>query len=427
MKQLIYRGLRVLRKEGLFKCFTETIRYIKRYPSAVYFWFSDRKKETNPETGLIHLRSSTLDADSFALIQQFEKSNSFSELYISANDLDCFEETGKQVIPELNNNDINIKYVSIHSRKFCNALATSSIIYLSNRSSLSTYRLVDRNLERMYISSFHGVIAKSYGTLRPSKTEKKRSNALLRFRRKLDIQSVASDVELYSRATAEAVHPNSLQKFGYPRFDRIHKLKNGDVEPALPEDAKRELQEDVFTVLYAPTQRHGYYEPPFLTSSEKTIEEIRNFLSEQNIRIYVRTHVNDEQRGLYDDVVDGETIRYAGHSFAPMSTELFPFVDALVTDYSSIFFEFLPFDHPIVFFTQDHDRFMQTIGLAFDYDQYFPGPKTQTIKTLLMELRKLSNGNDEYQDERAFVRRTFLPPRQKTFLENVINVRNRRN
>ncbi|WP_165874834.1 CDP-glycerol glycerophosphotransferase family protein [Natrarchaeobius oligotrophus] len=417
----------MLREDGLLDFIFETTRYVKQYPGSVYFFFNDFKIDVDSGTTLIDLRSSTLGADSFALIQQLEKDESFSRLYLTVTDRSEFEELNNDIIHEFRNLDLEIEVVTAHSKRFCEALAASSLIYLCNRSSLATYRLLDRNSNRTYTSSFHGVIAKAYGTLRPSKTEQKRSDLLSRFRRELDVQSVESDVELYSRATAETFHPDRLQKFGYPRFDRIRELEAGEEEPVLPEEAKRELQDDVFTVLYAPTQRHGYYEPPFLASSETAIEQIREFLSERNIRIYVRTHVNDERRGLYDDVVDGETIRYAGHSFAPMSTELLPFVDVLVTDYSSIYFEFLPFDRPIVFFSQDHERFMRTIGVAFDYDRYFPGPKIQSTEEFLEELESLSGGDDGYRDEREFVRRTFLPPRSKTFLENVLNTRPARN
>lgn len=58
-------------------------------------------------------------------------------------------------------------------------------------------------------------------------------------------------------------------------------------------------------------------------------------------------------------------------------------IDILITDYSSIFYDFLLWERPIIFFPYDLEYYRdQDRGLMFDYDEYTPGPKVRNLNEL---------------------------------------------
>ena len=82
---------------------------------------------------------------------------------------------------------------------------------------------------------------------------------------------------------------------------------------------------------------------------------------------------------------------------------LMPHCDLLITDYSSIFFDFLLLDRPIVFFPYDLEQYLsQDRAMYFDYETMTPGPKCRTHDELELEIEK--SFKDTYQDEYAEMR-----------------------
>jgi glycosyltransferase involved in cell wall biosynthesis len=68
--------------------------------------------------------------------------------------------------------------------------------------------------------------------------------------------------------------------------------------------------------------------------------------------------------------------------------------DALMTDYSSIFFDFLCLDRPIFFYLADADHYSSTRGL-YESIENLPGSKASTIDELVQMTRRLSTGDPE--------------------------------
>jgi hypothetical protein len=96
-----------------------------------------------------------------------------------------------------------------------------------------------------------------------------------------------------------------------------------------------------------------------------------------------------------------------------------PHADALVTDYSSVLFEYLLLDRPIVFYPYDLDRYRRSRDFYYDYEKVTPGPRAADFEELLAALeRTVGVGNgavrddeppaDEYADDRTAVRERFF-------------------
>ena len=80
-------------------------------------------------------------------------------------------------------------------------------------------------------------------------------------------------------------------------------------------------------------------------------------------------------------------------------------VDLLVTDYSSIYFDFLLLDRPMVFFPYDLDEYLRRErDLLFEYRQMTPGPIARTQGELQREILLALDDRDAFSSERARVR-----------------------
>lgn len=82
---------------------------------------------------------------------------------------------------------------------------------------------------------------------------------------------------------------------------------------------------------------------------------------------------------------------------------LFPFVDTLVTDYSSIYMDYLLLDRPVLFFTPDAELYIsRDRNIQFDFDQMTPGPKLESWGELLNALE--DRASSDWSARRAEVR-----------------------
>lgn len=81
--------------------------------------------------------------------------------------------------------------------------------------------------------------------------------------------------------------------------------------------------------------------------------------------------------------------------------EFLKYSDCLITDYSSVYFDYLLFDRPILFFNYDYEEYLsQSRELYFHYDEFTPGKKVQSGSQLIaaLEAMKWEKGNSAIGD-----------------------------
>ena len=86
---------------------------------------------------------------------------------------------------------------------------------------------------------------------------------------------------------------------------------------------------------------------------------------------------------------------------------LLPAFDALITDYSSIFYDYLLLDKPILFYMYDLDDYTKYRGLVVDKEAlswYLPGPIYRRFEDLVAGIESILIGDDPYREERSRVR-----------------------
>ncbi|MGH3381261.1 MAG: bifunctional glycosyltransferase/CDP-glycerol:glycerophosphate glycerophosphotransferase [Actinoallomurus sp.] len=249
-----------------------------------------------------------------------------------------------------------------------------------------------------YVQTWHGSAYKRMGFDEPqvkssTKAQRARFHAAID---RYDAFLVRSEHDERTLAKGLGVRAELIRS-GYPRNDA---LVNGGDTAKLAE--KLELTGDQRkVVLYAPTFRAGpngkaqkRFEMPF------DLEEFAEELGETHV-LLVRPHylntavVPPSLRGVVRDVTTVHDV-----------TSLLLLADALVTDYSSLMFDYALLDRPTVFFAPDLEEYRRSRGTYFDLRQEAYGPVLSEPDELFAALADLDGIATAYaKQRRGFVER----------------------
>lgn len=166
-------------------------------------------------------------------------------------------------------------------------------------------------------------------------------------------------------------------------------------------------------ITYLPTFRDGVLDP--LQGSGIDFPALDNLLAKCEAHMYIKAH--------HEKVITGGTGRYGNITFVPAelgALQMLRNTDILLTDYSSIFFEFLLTDRPIIFFPFDLHVYQGGMrDMYFEYDAITPGPKARTFEALCHEIEVAIHGKDAYTDARAKARDVAFSPNPEVAPEKV--------
>nr|WP_297885992.1 CDP-glycerol glycerophosphotransferase family protein [uncultured Blautia sp.] len=196
------------------------------------------------------------------------------------------------------------------------------------------------------------------------------------------------------------VSEDRLRVWGQPRNDCIFAPPD---RKQILEGIYSDLPEYKKVVLYAPTFRdYGNTRLfPFEDFDKKVFED---FLEQEKILLLLRLHIKEAAAA---DAYVSSRIRRFGSEEAGDVTGMLGMFDLLITDYSSIYIDYLLTDKPLMFLPYDRERYLDGRGMNFDYDEVTPGPKPETMKEFMMEIKEFMNGEDSWKKERDRVNLKF--------------------
>jgi len=138
--------------------------------------------------------------------------------------------------------------------------------------------------------------------------------------------------------------------------------------------AKLALPEDKKVLLYAPTFRdfQGTFKLPF------NLESLAAALQDKYV-LLLKMHPNIKKLAG-----DGYRDFIRNVSAYPDIQELMLVADILITDYSSVLFDFALSGKPIILYPYDYESYARDLrGFYFDYEQVVPGPLAQNTADLI--------------------------------------------
>ena len=159
---------------------------------------------------------------------------------------------------------------------------------------------------------------------------------------------------------------------GIPRTDV---LVPGPGTPAMIAGLRRRyaIPADKRVILYAPTFR-GASITRARADGLPDWNQLRDALADTHV-LLVRLHPFVREGLVIDRELDGFVTDVSDH---PDINELLHVTDVLVTDYSSVVFEFALLHRPMVFFAPDLADYEGERGFYLDYRTDLPGPVTET-------------------------------------------------
>lgn len=256
-----------------------------------------------------------------------------------------------------------------------------------------------------YINLWHGMPLKKMGFL--DRGEKELWNYNFTWRN-CDIIPVSSEFFATILSAQTGIDYRKFKITGAPRNDFLFNC-NG----------RKNLQilfPDIFNfkkiILYCPTFRIVEKRTIRRTDSAYNIEyfiskyfnsEIEKFYEENKFCCLIKLHPFEEKRlldksfGKNIKVITSEILKKVNLSLE----EILNGVDLLITDYSSIYIDYLLLERPLMFIADDIEEYNHRRGIMFnDYDFFACGPKVSTESIFRKEILMLLSNAKYYKKER---------------------------
>jgi len=151
-------------------------------------------------------------------------------------------------------------------------------------------------------------------------------------------------------------------------------------------------------ILYAPTWR-PFDDTILFPFFDFDPTELNAFLEENNITLHMRCHPNFESE-LPAKLKKIANLTVLSREKLTDINDVLGRFDLLITDYSSIYIDFLLTQKPLLFLPYDYDKYKAKIGFTIPYNEATPGPKPKTQKQFIIELKRLLEEPQYYKQER---------------------------
>lgn len=160
-------------------------------------------------------------------------------------------------------------------------------------------------------------------------------------------------------------------------------------------------------ILYVPTFRDNIgSEIDLFTDYNFDINKWQKYLEKNKIVFNIKMHpVNKTSKTILDKLSKSKNIIFLDEIDI---NDILPSFDILINDYSSIYFDFLLTNKPIVFAPFDYVKYLtKDRELYYDYDEVTPGPKCKDWNEVLKWIEKFNFNSSLYAKEREIIRNRF--------------------
>lgn len=227
-----------------------------------------------------------------------------------------------------------------------------------------------------------------YGSPRLSNAHRKYTYAITGSRHLVPVYAEAFGIE------ESAVIPTGLPRIDtFLDPDRTERITT-DFYAAHPDLRGKRL------ILFAPTFRGRGIRDAFYPYDELDLDALYEFCGEDTVVLFRMHHFVPDAVPIPSRYRD----RMQDFSRFPNGNDLLHVIDLLITDYSSIIYEYSLLERPMLFFAYDKDAYSATRGFHRDYVQTAPGKVCTTFGQLMEAMRE---GDYEEWRREAFVRENF--------------------
>lgn len=289
--------------------------------------------------------------------------------------------------------------VRMWSREWYDALATSRYIVANNH--LPDW--FEKRQDQVVVQTWHGTPLKKIG----------HDIEAVHFADQRYLERVAKEVQNWDMLVSPNSFstpilkrafqfPGEMVECGYPRNDILRR-------PGMERRAA-EIRQSIGLppgkriIMYAPTWRDDQFYAPgkYKFDFRIDLDDARARLGSDHV-LMVRRHPN---------VVD--PVPGAGDGFVfdvsdyPDMADLSLITDVMITDYSSLMFDFVNTGRPILFFTYDLDHYRDTLrGFYFDFERSAPGPLLSESAELISAIANVDRIEEDYAERYRWFQQQF--------------------
>lgn len=306
----------------------------------------------------------------------------------------------------------NVSFIERNTREYVYYLSKSK--YLITNSTFQSFFIPKE--EQIVINTWHGTPLKKMGydieNANPAGSQNVVRNFLFS---KFILSPNAHTTEVFKNSfRLDGIFSGEILEFGYPRNDILQKKDKSVLEQLIERGMVIDSSKDV--ILYCPTWKG--------TSTLNPTDSIHQIVAETTL---LRKRVGDKYNVL---VKVHPYIFKRAQEVEELNNYLVPddfdpnyillATDILLTDYSSIFFDFLITDKPIIFYSWDNDIYDSTRGLYFD-EKELPGPILSTIDEVIESIDAIESVKAEYKENYNRAKENFVKYEDGCATKRVIN------
>ena len=321
----------------------------------------------------------------FLELMSRDKYQKFTHIWV----LDDFEKNGP-VLQKYQNNP-QVQFVLFGSQEYLNALASAK--YLINNTTFPHYFV--KKQEQIYMNTWHGTPLKSMGYDVPDGSSSS-ANTIRNF---LHADYLLSANRLMTKMylksyKLEGILPGQIIEEGQPRNDL---LIRGEKEP-LYEKLRQygiSIEKEKKIILYAPTWREAR-EGGLKINPDELIhvkEKLEENIDTNEYQILIKPH-----QYVYQQLKDREEYRNLLIPAAMDANELMVLTDILISDYSSIFLDYMVLDRPILFYVPDLENYKEMRGLDIKLED-LPGAYSSHICDIAGYIKHIEWVQQEYKEK----------------------------
>jgi CDP-glycerol glycerophosphotransferase len=265
---------------------------------------------------------------------------------------------------------------------------------------------------KMLINTWHGTPLKRDFFTAPYAT-KKALVRMLRVSKKTSVCLVSSKLEATLLERSLHIDSGKFYYLGHPRNDV---LLRSNITKRLP-DILKDPPEYKTVILYSPTYRPDS-RVSFFPFDDLDLQHLDHFLEKNKIIILARSHFFDKGSKQF---FSKRIIDFGFEIFNDVNSIL-PEVDILITDYSSIYIDYLLLNRPCIFIPYDLEDYKKKTGLLLDYESWTAGHKVLTYKQFVDVIEDILSGKDIYKDKREKLRKMYHTFQTENSCERILKL-----
>ncbi|MEW9502284.1 CDP-glycerol glycerophosphotransferase family protein [Jeotgalibacillus marinus] len=261
-------------------------------------------------------------------------------------------------------------------------LATSKIVIVDNYFPFLAVTNFNEKAECIQIWHAAGAI-KSFG-LEANNTFTRSKNSIKRFHhvyRRFDKILVGSDEMASVFKRAFGLKKDVFLRTGIPRTDLFYSaVEKEEIRASFFRKYPQSIDKKI--ILYAPTFRdHSDHK------INLDIPFIQRELGDEYLFI-IKCHPVTKQSVILPDQSNNSFLVIDGTYDV---NELLQVADTLITDYSSIPFEYCLLEKPMIFFAYDLDEYKKERGIWTNYEELVPGPVVVDTESLIIKIKEIEH------------------------------------